>query len=69
MMKGEGRIYTRDLREHPEQYEKELALYRKAGQVWISYGVPFIVPIAAGFFTALIFGDILYAVLTLLAGA
>ncbi|MDD1651588.1 MAG: prepilin peptidase [Methanomicrobiales archaeon] len=69
MMKGEGRIYTRDLREHPEQYAKELALYRRAGQVWISYGVPFIVPIAAGFFTALIFGDILYEVLSLFAGA
>jgi len=68
MMKGEGRIYTRDLREHPEQYREELALYRRAGQVWISYGVPFIVPIAAGFFTALIFGDILYAVMKLAAG-
>jgi archaeal preflagellin peptidase FlaK len=69
MVRGEGRIYTRDLREHPEQYKEELALYRRVGQVWISYGVPFIVPITAGFFTALIFGDILYAAMQLVAGA
>jgi preflagellin peptidase FlaK len=68
MVRGEGRIYTRDLREHPERYGKELALYRRAGQVWISYGVPFIVPIAAGFFSALIFGDILYAAMKFAAG-
>lgn len=69
MVRGEGRIYTRDLREHPEQYRKELALYRRAGQVWISYGVPFIVPITAGFLTALFVGDLLYAVMRMAAGA
>ncbi|MDD1656999.1 MAG: prepilin peptidase [Methanomicrobiales archaeon] len=69
MVRGEGRIYTRDLREHPDRYREELALYRRAGQVWISYGVPFIVPITAGFFSALVLGDILYAVMKLAAGA
>ncbi len=41
MYSGEGRVYTKDLREHPEEFQKELAIYRKAGTVWISYAVPF----------------------------
>ena len=60
MVKGSGRIYTRDLRMHPEDFENERASYRKAGEVWISYGLPFIVPITAGFMLALFFGDLLY---------
>jgi len=60
MVKGSGRIYTRDLRMHPEDFETELAIYRKAGEVWLSYGLPFIVPITAGFVLALLFGDLLY---------
>jgi preflagellin peptidase FlaK len=68
MISGERRMYTRDLREHPEEYNQELAHYRKAGSVWISYGVPFLIPITAGFFTALIIGDILYILLNSLAG-
>ena len=60
MVKGSGRVYTRDLRMHPEDFETELALYRKAGNVWISYGLPFIVPITVGFVLALCFGDLLY---------
>ena len=43
---------------------EELALYRKAGTVWISYAVPFIIPITAGFVTAVIFGDFLLAAMT-----
>ncbi|RPJ50105.1 MAG: peptidase A24, partial [Methanobacteriota archaeon] len=57
---GPRRMYTKDLREHPDQYRSELELYRRAGSVWISYAVPFIVPITAGFLTAVIFGDILF---------
>ena len=49
MYSGEGRIYTKDLREHPEDFQKELSLYRKAGTVWISYAVPFIIPITDRF--------------------
>jgi preflagellin peptidase FlaK len=60
---GPRRMYTKDLREHPEQYRSELELYRRAGSVWISYAVPFIVPIAAGFLTAVIVGDILFTVM------
>jgi len=36
--------------------------------VWISYGVPFILPILAGFATALFGGDILFSVMRLIAG-
>jgi archaeal preflagellin peptidase FlaK len=63
MYAGEGRVYTKDLREHPEEYTEELATYRKAGTVWISYAVPFIIPITAGFVTAIIFGDFLLAIM------
>jgi archaeal preflagellin peptidase FlaK len=62
------RVYTKDLKRYPEKYRKELALYRKAGMVWISYGVPFILPILAGFATALFGGDILFTVMGALAG-
>jgi preflagellin peptidase FlaK len=63
MYAGEGRIYTKDLREHPEEFSAELAMYRKAGTVWISYAVPFILPITAGLITAIIFGDFLLAIM------
>jgi preflagellin peptidase FlaK len=69
MYSGEGRIYTKDLREHPEDYQKELSLYRKAGTVWISYAVPFIIPITAGLIIAIIFGDLLFAFMEIIAGA
>jgi preflagellin peptidase FlaK len=63
MYGGEGRVYTKDLREHPEEFTEELAIYKKAGTVWISYAVPFIIPITAGFITAIIFGDFLLAIM------
>lgn len=68
MTSGKGRIYTLDLRRHPEEYLEERERFGKAGQVWISYGVPFIVPIAAGVITALIFGDIFFGLLQVLYG-
>ena len=63
MYPGEGRMYTKDLREHPEEFTKELAMYKKAGTVWISYAVPFIIPITAGLITSIIFGDFLLAIM------
>jgi preflagellin peptidase FlaK len=69
MFTGEGRVYTKDLRLHPERYKKELGLYKRAGTVWISYAVPFIIPITAGLITAIVFGDVLFAFMKLLAGA
>ena len=68
MYSGEGRIYTKDLREHPDKYTKELALYRNAGEVWISYAVPFIIPITAGLITALVFGDFLFWIMKMVIG-
>jgi len=68
MRSDDGRIYTKELREHPEEFEKELGDYRKAGTVWISYAVPFIVPITAGLVTAIFFGDFLLAITSALAG-
>ncbi len=68
MFRGENRKYTKDLRLEPEKYKKEREIYRKAGKVWIVYGVPFIVPITAGFFSALIMGDIFYYLMQLVVG-
>jgi preflagellin peptidase FlaK len=68
MYSGEGRVYTKDLREHPEEFQKELALYRRAGTVWISYAVPFLIPITAGLIIAIIFGDLLFAFMKIVAG-
>lgn len=69
MIHGGNRIYTKDLREHPERFRDELQLYRRAGRVWISYGIPFIIPITAGFMTALVVGDIPYMILRIVTGA
>jgi len=68
MFSGEERIYTKDLRLHPELYNKELGLYRKAGTVWISYAVPFIIPITAGLISAILFGDFLFVIMKMATG-
>ena len=69
MVGGRQRIYTKDLRTHPEKFSNEIRLYEKAGKVWISYGVPFIVPITAGLLFGLVIGDILTIILKLAGGA
>ncbi|MDI6875266.1 MAG: A24 family peptidase C-terminal domain-containing protein [Methanomicrobiales archaeon] len=68
MFRGQRTRYTKDLRNHPERYQRELALYRRAGHVWILYGVPFILPITAGFVTAVFLGDVLYFMMQYVAG-
>jgi preflagellin peptidase FlaK len=68
MVRGVDRIYTRDLKDHPEKYKKEMATYTKAEYVWISYGVPFLVPITAGLVVTLLAGDILTILMRLIAG-
>jgi archaeal preflagellin peptidase FlaK len=68
MTSHKGRIYTLDLRRNPDKYLKERELFGKAGKVWISYGIPFLVPITAGVITALIFGDIFFGLLKVLFG-
>ncbi|EHQ35799.1 Peptidase A24B, FlaK domain protein [Methanoplanus limicola DSM 2279] len=69
MVEGKRRMYTADIRKNPEDYSKEITYYKKAGSVWISYAVPFIIPITAGLITALIFGDILFALISVFTGA
>jgi archaeal preflagellin peptidase FlaK len=68
LVKGGKRIYTKDLRLHPEQYSHEISLYKRAGKVWISYGVPFIVPITAGVIFGLFIGDFLTICLNFFGG-
>ncbi len=65
---GGKRIYTKSLKDEPQKYRKELELYRKAGTVWISYGVPFLIPITAGLVTALVFGDFFVYLIRLVIG-
>ena len=62
-LRGERKRYTKELRDHPEEYKSELNLYSRAGKIWISWGVPFMVPIPGGMLTALFSGDILYSIL------
>jgi len=63
MYSGKGRVYTKDLREDPDAFRKELVMYKNAGTVWISYAVPFIIPITAGLITAIVFGDLLLTII------
>lgn len=58
MISGKRRMYTQDFRRNPEEYKEELELFRRAGYVWISFGVPFIIPIFAGFLFSFFIGDI-----------
>jgi len=68
MVSGKGRIYTKDLRNHPSEYVQEMEAYKKAGTVWISYGIPFLVPLTAGLISALVYGDILLSIIRFFAG-
>ncbi len=67
-MLGDTRLYTRELRVEPERFPEELALVRRASPVWIAVGVPFIVPLTAGFFATLVVGDTLFYLLAVLRG-
>lgn len=58
MISGGNRVYTKSLKEQPKKYQRELEIYKKAGTVWISYGVPFLIPITAGFISAMLLGDL-----------
>lgn len=62
------RLYTRELRVEPERFETELALIQSASPVWIAVGVPFIVPLTAGFFATLMVGDTLFYLLSRMLG-
>lgn len=65
-LRTQSDMSIRNLREDPDTYASKLELYAKAGNVWISYGVPFMIPITIGYVFAL-FGfslvDILLGIL------
>jgi preflagellin peptidase FlaK len=63
MITGENRIYTKDLRENPRDYKKELELYRQVETIWISYAMPYLIPITIGFIVTLLCGDVIYFVI------
>jgi preflagellin peptidase FlaK len=46
-------LSLRKLRENPEEYRYELDLYCRAGKVWVTYGIPFMIPITLGYILAL----------------
>ena len=52
-LRTQSDMSIRNLREDPDTYASKLELYGKAGNVWISYGVPFMIPITIGYVTAL----------------
>jgi len=68
MIAGGKRVYTKSLKEHPNLYRRELELYKKAGTVWISYGVPFLIPITVGFVSAILLGDALIIFASFITG-
>ena len=52
-LRTQSDMSIRNLRENPDTYASKLKLYKKAGNVWISYGVPFMIPITVGYLFAL----------------
>jgi preflagellin peptidase FlaK len=47
----------------PEKLRDALELLARADHVWISPGIPFIVPMFAGLVVSLLYGDVLYSIL------
>lgn len=68
MLRG-TRLYTRELRVEPEEHADQIALIRRASPVWIAVGVPFIVPLTAGFVATLVIGDTFIFLFSQLLGA
>jgi preflagellin peptidase FlaK len=65
---GNRTLYTRLLADNPGNYQTERELFRRAGEVWILYGIPFIIPITAGFIVSLLGGDILFSLMKGISG-
>ncbi|WP_254272677.1 A24 family peptidase [Haloarcula marina] len=49
----------------PEQLREGLAVLVASEEVWISPGIPFLVPMFAGLVVSLVYGDVLYSLLSL----
>ncbi|WP_277542589.1 A24 family peptidase [Haloarcula laminariae] len=58
----EGSAYGTD----PETLRAGLELLADADEVWVSPGIPFLVPMFVGLVAALVYGDVLYALLSAL---
>lgn len=52
-LKKNSALSIRNLRVSPEKYAKELDLYWRSGSIWITYGVPFMIPITLDYLLAL----------------
>jgi len=61
----DGSAYGTD----PETLRGALELLADADEVWVSPGIPFLVPMFAGLVAALVYGDVLYALLSALGVA
>ncbi|MBX0286587.1 A24 family peptidase [Haloarcula salinisoli] len=61
----EGSAYGTD----PEMLREALELLADADEVWVSPGIPFLVPMFVGLVAALSYGDVLYALLSALGFA
>ena len=45
--------FLRNLREHQQAYRYEISLYQRCDKLWIAVGIPFLIPLTAGFILAL----------------
>jgi len=61
----EGSAYGTD----PETLREGLELLADADEVWVSPGIPFLVPMFVGLVASLVYGDVLYALLAALGFA
>ena len=61
----DGSAYGTD----PETLRETLELLAETDEVWVSPGIPFLVPMFAGLVAALVYGDVLYALLSALGFA
>lgn len=59
ILKKDLKYHTKYLINHIEVYEEKMTDYSKAGEIWITYTVPLILPMTAGYVMAYIAGYIL----------
>lgn len=52
-LKNGSKLSIRELRENPDEYGELLELYARCDKVWISYGIPFLIPVTVGYVFAL----------------
>ncbi|MFQ6071886.1 MAG: A24 family peptidase C-terminal domain-containing protein, partial [Methanosarcinales archaeon] len=69
----DGRVQARfkwGMNEITSDVIKELKDFASKGlieqKVWVTYKLPFMIPITAGFFTAVIFGDLIFFILNII---